>query len=409
MSTEQTHLSPNQKAGRRFLQNKPAAIGTVFIVLMTFIALLGYWATGDKTPDCNDQVVEISLKPPNFGVKMLAIRKNRVFEPPNFFHTMFLGRENPYKMLPINSYHIKNDSIFVEKYTGETAETGALLIGKPMQFHIADVVYDVSNEKTVIEKSGENYIFINARGTQQVVNSLETQKIIENNLLSYQKFAFGTDRFGRSMLSRLILGVRISLLVGLIAVFISLTIGVVLGALAGYFGGKVDDLIMLIVNTIWSIPTLLLVFAIVMALGRGVGIIFIAVGLTMWVDVARIVRGQVMTLKEMQYIEAARSMGFGTRRIIFKHLLPNILGPVMVVAAANFASAILLEAGLSYLGFGIQPPTPSWGTMLNENYGFAISGKPFLALVPGVAIMLMVLAFNLVGNGLRDALDVRNF
>jgi peptide/nickel transport system permease protein len=114
-----------------------------------------------------------------------------------------------------------------------------------------------------------------------------------------------------------------------------------------------------------------------------------------------------MTLKEMQYIEAARSMGFGTWRIIFNHLLPNILGPVMVVAAANFASAILLEAGLSYLGFGIQPPTPSWGTMLNENYGFAISGKPFLALVPGIAIMLMVLAFNLVGNGLRDALDVR--
>jgi peptide/nickel transport system permease protein len=276
-----------------------------------------------------------------------------------------------------------------------------------MQFHIADVVYAISNEKTAIEKSGENYIFTDANGKQQIVNALETQKILEKDLIRHEKFTFGTDRFGRSMLSRLILGVRISLLVGLIAVFISLTIGVVLGAFAGYFGGKMDDMIMLIVNTIWSIPTLLLVFAIVMALGRGVGIIFIAVGLTMWVDVARIVRGQIMTLKEMQYIEAARSMGFGTWRIIFNHLLPNILGPVMVVAAANFASAILLEAGLSYLGFGIQPPTPSWGTMLNENYGFAISGKPFLALVPGIAIMLMVLAFNLVGNGLRDALDVR--
>jgi peptide/nickel transport system permease protein len=407
MSTEPTYLSPNQKAGRRFLQNKPAVVGTIFILLMSVIALLGYWATGDKTPDCNDQVVEISLKPPNFGVKMLAIRKNRVFEASNFFHTLLFGRENFYKMLPINSYYIKNDTIFVEKYTGETAETGKLLIGKPMQFHIADVVYDVSNEKPAIQTSNDTYIFTDASGTQQTVNSLETKKILETQLIAHKTFALGTDRFGRSMLSRLVLGVRISLLVGLIAVFISLTIGVVLGALAGYFGGKMDDMIMLVVNTIWSIPTLLLVFAIVMALGRGVSIIFIAVGLTMWVDVARIVRGQVMTLKEMQYIEAARSMGFGTWRIIFKHLLPNILGPVMVVAAANFASAILLEAGLSYLGFGIQPPTPSWGTMLNENYGFAISGKPFLALVPGVAIMLMVLAFNLIGNGLRDALDVR--
>ena len=140
------------------------------------------------------------------------------------------------------------------------------------------------------------------------------------------------------MLSRLILGVRISLLVGLIAVVISLTIGILLGAFAGYFGGKVDDFIMLIINTVWSIPTLLLVFAIVLALGKGIGIIFLAVGLTMWVEVARIVRGQVMSLKEIQFIEAAQSMGFSHWRIIGKHILPNILGPVMVVAAANFAT-----------------------------------------------------------------------
>ena len=209
------------------------------------------------------------------------------------------------------------------------------------------------------------------------------------------------------MLSRLILGVRVSLMVGFIAVFISLTIGILLGAIAGYFGGRTDDLIMLLINTVWSIPTLLLVFAIVLALGRGIGIIFLAVGLTMWVDVARIVRGQVLGLKEIQFVEAAQSMGFSTWRILRRHILPNILGPVMVIAAANFATAILIEAGLSYLGFGIQPPTPSWGTMLNENYGYAIGGKPFLALVPAMAIMLMVLAFNLVGNGLRDALDVK--
>ena len=217
----------------------------------------------------------------------------------------------------------------------------------------------------------------------------------------------GTDKYGRSVLSRLLLGVRISLLVGLIAVFISLTIGIFLGAIAGYFGGRIDDIILLLINTVWSIPTLLLVFAIVLALGRGIGIIFLAVGLTMWVDVARVIRGQVMALKEIQFVEAAKSMGYGTARVIFRHIMPNVLGPVMVIAASTFATAILIEAGLSYLGFGIQPPTPSWGTMLNENYGYAISGKPFLALIPAFAIMLLVLAFNLVGNGLRDAMDVK--
>jgi len=197
------------------------------------------------------------------------------------------------------------------------------------------------------------------------------------------------------------------LLVGLIAVIISLTIGIFMGAIAGYYGKKVDDFIMLIINTVWSIPTLLLVFALIIALGRGFWQIFLAVGLTMWVDVARIVRGQVMSVKTIQFVEAGQSLGFSNFRIIFKHILPNILGPVMVIAAANFATAILIEAGLSYLGFGIQPPQPSWGNMLKDGYGYFISSNIYPALFPGLSIMLMVLAFNLVGNAFRDALDVK--
>ncbi|MEO7176847.1 MAG: ABC transporter permease, partial [Saprospiraceae bacterium] len=222
-----------------------------------------------------------------------------------------------------------------------------------------------------------------------------------------RSFPFGTDIFGRCIFSRMILGIRISLFVGLIAVSISLTLGIALGSIAAYFGGIYDHLISLVSNTLWSIPTLLFIFAIVMALGRGVGVIFFAVGLTMWVDVARLVRGQVLGLKQQEFILAGKTLGFQHSRIIMRHILPNILGPVMVMAAANFAQAILLEAGLSYLGFGIQAPTPSLGNILNENYGYALNGKPWLGIIPASAILLLVLAFNLLGNGLRDALDVK--
>jgi ABC-type dipeptide/oligopeptide/nickel transport system permease subunit len=161
------------------------------------------------------------------------------------------------------------------------------------------------------------------------------------------------------------------------------------------------------INVIWSIPTLLLVFAITLALGKGFWQVFIAVGLTMWVNVARLVRGQVLAVREMEYIEATRALGFSGARTIVKHIWPNIIGPVVVIAASNFASAIVIEAGLSFLGVGVQPPQPSWGLMIKENYNFIITNNPMLALAPGFAIMILVLAFNLLGNGLRDAMNVR--
>ncbi|HLG38249.1 MAG TPA: ABC transporter permease, partial [Chitinophagaceae bacterium] len=222
-----------------------------------------------------------------------------------------------------------------------------------------------------------------------------------------KKFLLGTDNYGRDILSRLIIGTRVSLSVGLITVIISLSIGLILGSLAGYYRGKTDDAIMWFINIIWSIPTLLLVFAITLALGKGFWQVFIAVGLTMWVNVARLVRGQVLGVRELEYIEATRALGFSNIRIIVRHIWPNIMGPVMVIAASNFASAIVIEAGLSFLGVGVQQPQPSWGLMIKENYNFIITQNPMLALAPGFAIMLLVLAFNLLGNGLRDALNVR--
>ena len=225
--------------------------------------------------------------------------------------------------------------------------------------------------------------------------------------LQKKTFILGTDRYGRDVLSQLLLGARISLAVGFIAVFIALLIGVFVGATAGYYGGKTDAALSWFINVVWSIPTLLLVIAISFALGKGFWQIFIAIGLTMWVDIARVVRGQTLALKQQDFVEAGRALGFSNFRIIFKHILPNILGTLIVLSAANFSSAILMEAGLSFLGMGVQPPIPSWGMMIKENYAYIVLNKAYLALVPGVAIMLLVLAFMLVGSALRNAMDVK--
>jgi peptide/nickel transport system permease protein len=202
-----------------------------------------------------------------------------------------------------------------------------------------------------------------------------------------------------------VIGARVSLSVGFIAVSISLLIGIVLGALAGFYRGIIDDVIMWFINVVWAVPTLLMVIALTMVIGKGFWQIFIAVGLTMWVEVARVVRGQVMSIREREFVEAAKVLGYSQRRIIFRHIIPNILSPVIIISAGNFSTAILIEGGLSFLGVGVQPPIPSWGTMIKDHYGYIIMDKAYLAILPGVAIMLLVLAFNLVGNGLRDALD----
>lgn len=234
------------------------------------------------------------------------------------------------------------------------------------------------------------------------------QGLKANEFIQTKKFILGTDIYGRDFFSRLILGARVSLAVGLIAVFISLLIGIPMGALAGFYKGWVDKVIMWLINVIWSIPTLLLVIALTFVLGKGFWQVFVAVGLTMWVEVARVVRGQVLGIREKEFVEAARVLGYSNFRILFKHILPNAISPVIVISAANFASAILIESGLSFLGIGAQPPTPSWGGMIRDHYVYVIMGKPFLALLPGLFIMISVLSFTALGNSLRDALDVKN-
>jgi ABC-type dipeptide/oligopeptide/nickel transport system permease subunit len=211
----------------------------------------------------------------------------------------------------------------------------------------------------------------------------------------------GTDQYGRDLLSRLMAGSAISLSVGAGAVLISLLLGLMLGGLAGYLGGRTDAVISWFLQVMWSVPTLLMVLAITLAFGKGFWQVFLAIGLTMWVEVARIVRGQFLSLREQPYIQAAEALDLSAWRIMWRHMLPNAMGPLVVVCAANFASAILIEAGLSFLGVGAQIPMPSWGNIVKEHAHLLTTSHAWIALIPGGLIASLVLAFTWLGDGLR--------
>ena len=330
-----------------------ASISTLIIIVATFCAIFCYIIVPDQSPSANLQIPEIALLKP--GTKQFLF-KEKILNDQNegWVSHIVKGRQDPYKYHPVDS---------ISK--GKSSTT--------LHFGLAKRVIENKKGSTTISKT----------------------------------YWLGTDKYGRDIMSRLIVGLRVSLFVGIFAVVISVLIGTLLGVISGYFGSCVDKVVMTIVNVNWSIPTLLLAFAILLVMERGLMAIYLAIGLTLWVDLARILRGQVIELKSKEFILSAQTMGMSSWRIMWKHVVPNLYGTILVIASINFATAILVEAGLSYLGLGVQPPVPSLGNMLKENYGYATSGYVVLSIAPALIILVLVLSFNLLGNGLRDYYDIR--
>lgn len=315
-------------------------VGSILVILVLSIALCGPWLT---PMDPDTQILEYQRKPAGFTGNVIILKRGELWVSP---------------LLPVQSFTITGDSL-----------------------HYIDLL-----------------------GRTFTVHRKQLHGITENEWHWQPRFWLGTDNFGRDILTRIIYGARISIEVGFIASTLSLLIGTMLGLLAGYYGRWVDTIIMRLTDIMFGFPALLFLIGITAAFEPSLTVVFFAIGFVSWPSMARVVRGQVLSVKELEYVQAAQVLGLNDLRILFRHILPNCLAPVIVAYTMGIAGAIMAEASLSFLGLGAQPPTPSWGAMINYGKDF-LRVAPWMSIYPGIAIAITVLGFNLLGDGLRDALD----
>lgn len=396
-------------AWRRFKRNRLALLGLVWLVICVVVSVFAYPLMPDKTRNANFRVVELAKSPPGTEAELLLKPLYTEVDTPGWLGQWMAGEPDRYSPILLQgggAVRVSSDSIFYLMEGGYEESELLPVFMLDVDASAPEAVAWKAKYNRPYEIEGKQIRYINHRGEWGLAFLDDLQEQLRAELMVRKTYLLGTDSAGRDVLSRLILGARVSMSVGLMAVLVSLVLGIFLGALAGFFRGWVDTVVMWFVQVIWSLPVLLLAISLSFAFGEGFWQLFLAIGAATWVEVARIVRGQIFTLREMQYVEATRAMGFRSFRVILKHILPNILSPLIIVAAANFASAILIEAGLSFLGVGVKAPVPSWGSMIQEGYTqiFFDSGS-WLAFFPGLAIILVVISLNLVGFGLRDALD----
>ncbi len=348
-------MTPRQLFWKRFLSHRPAVFSLGIILLFTLTAFLGYLIIPDTSTTVNQQCLPLTAA--KMGQPVTYLYES----PPQRFQSWsqaFTGNPSP-----VIRHAIEPTSAVVKQQRWEATMLG-------------------TDRKVSVPYVNENQI-------------------------QRTHYFLGSDGFGRDLWSRMVIGLRVSLSVGLVAVFISLLVGIVLGSMAGYFGCWIDTLILWLIQVFWSIPGLLLVMAISIGLGKGIQTVFLAVGLGMWVEVARVVRAEIRSLKEREYVLAAKLMGFSAPRIIFVHIMPALWGPLIILSSANFANAILVESGLSFLGLGVQPPMPSLGSLIRENYPYLMLDALHLLAIPATVVVVLVMAFNWLGNGLNDAFRVK--
>jgi ABC-type dipeptide/oligopeptide/nickel transport system permease subunit len=400
---------PWAAAKRRFRRNVPAVIALCYLLLNALVALIGYPLLADDTAHANFQLVELPKQPPMTAVVYFQQPIYPTPEQPGWLGYYLHGRVDAARPLVTQSVGRSDRKTMTAAYTDLRGQVQDLSIPEfllPLDKLAPQSAAWRTETGRPFLLDGNALHYLGTDAQQHQVDADSLMDAFHEHHVVRRTFLMGTDSAGRDVWSRLLLGTRLTLGIGLMAVLVSLVLGVTFGSLAGFFRGWVDTVIMWFVSVVWSVPTMLLAIALAFALGKGTWQLFLAIGASSWVEVARIVRGQIFRLRELQFVEAAKALGYSPLRTILRHVLPNTMGPLLIVATANFAAAVLLEAGLSFLGVGVMPPAPSWGGMIREGYTQVMfDSGAWLAIFPCLAMVLVVISLNLVGLGLRDAFD----